>query len=189
MSGKLFVVSAPSGAGKTTLVNALLEDIKSIQDIKRVVTYTTREPRAGEKFGIDYHFIDAEDFQDKIKQNYFIEWSAVYKTFYGSPIHIIDELKFGQSYIAIVDYKGAQSIKNIYPRAHTIWIMPPSIKELENRLVLRDANTPEDLIFRLQIAQNELTHESQVKFFDYHIINDDFLRAQEALKKIILNNI
>jgi guanylate kinase len=116
-----------------------------------------------------------------------MEWSAAYNTYYGSPIHIIDDLKLGRSYIAIVDFKGAQSIKNIYEHAHTIWITPPSLEVLKERLIARGANNPEDLLFRLSLAKKELLLEAEAKFFDYHLINDDFLIAKDMLKKIVVS--
>lgn len=188
MIGRLFVVSAPSGAGKTTLVNAAIADLQDIASFNRVITYTTRLPRAGEIHGVDYHFITHEEFQAKITQNYFIEWSSAYKTFYGSPIHIIEELKKGANFIAIVDFKGAESIKEIYSEACTIWISPPSIGVLAERLLKRGLNTKKDLEFRLSLAQAEMKREGQMKFFDYQIINDDFLTAKELLKKLLLSN-
>lgn len=188
VKGRLFVVSAPSGGGKTSLVNAVLAELSGNGLYNRVITYTTRAPRQGEVHGKDYHFITAEEFQKKIAQNYFIEWSSDYKTFYGSPIHIIDELKNGTNFIAIVDFQGAESIKKIYKDACTIWIKPPSMEVLIARLVKRASNSVEDLEFRIALAQKELVREREIQFFDYHIINDNFSEASESLKKILLNH-
>ena len=121
--GKLFVISAPSGAGKTTVVHEFLLRFKNKYKLKRVVTYTTRPPRVGEEQGVDYHFVSADIFKEMISNHRFLEWSTWYDYYYGSPSSIIHEIEEGHSFILVVDRHGAQEICRSYSEAVLIWII------------------------------------------------------------------
>lgn len=183
MSGKLFVVSSPSGGGKTSLVAAVLQEIT--MPLERVITYTSRLPRPGEVQGKDYFFLTSGEFEQKIAQDFFMEWSVAYQTFYGTPISIIDEVKNGKNYIVVVDIVGVESIKSVYNQALALWIMPPSVEELRKRLELRGHNSKEDMEHRLQLAQKEMIKEQGTTLFDYKIINNEFEVAKKQLKDIL----
>src|SRR5579862_9920541 len=115
MAGRLFLVSAPSGGGKTTLVNAAIASLSREHSIKRLITYTSRSPRTGDVHGVDYHFVTPAEFQTLIEQEFFLEWSAAYGTFYGTPKEVLRDIAQGLSYIAIVDRAGAQAIYRLVP--------------------------------------------------------------------------
>jgi len=188
-TGTLFIISAPSGGGKTTLVNALLADLGPNTPLERIITYTTKQPRAGDVQGKDYHFIDKPDFEKKIKEGYFIEYSDAYDNYYGSPLYIVEQLKAGVSLIGILDRDGAREVKKAYPEAVLIWIAPPSIEELEKRLVSRGSETPESLKSRLGLAIEEISAEKAHPLYAFHVINDDFDRAKQEIAKIILKHL
>lgn len=183
--GKLFVVSGPSGVGKTTLTNSILANLGQLHNLNRVITYTTKAPRPGEVAGIDYHYISADEFRFKIAEQFFLEYSQVYGNYYGSPRSILTELKEGKSFIIVLDQPGAYSIKSFYPAAVLIWIMPPSLLELRSRLVIRQSDTIEEIERRLAIAEHEITTEQVNLRFDYHVTNQDFAKTKESLKQII----
>jgi guanylate kinase len=187
--GTLFIVSAPSGCGKTTLVEAVVQDLSSQYDLERVITYTTKKPRAEEIPEVSYHFIGRQDFEKKIQEGFFLEWSRAYIEYYGSPSSIIEGLQKGTSYIMILDLTGACSLRSILPCAQMIWICPPSIDSLECRLRLRGSDKPEEIKRRLLLAQQEISQESALKVFDFRIINESFAQAKEELKNIILSKV
>ena len=110
--GKLFVVSAPSGAGKTTIVNFIVERYGHYFNLSRVVTYTTKKPHKSEKNGLDYYFVSKEEFEQKAKEDFFIEYSTAYGHYYGSPFHIVHDLDIGKSYILVIDQNGAKNVLN-----------------------------------------------------------------------------
>ncbi len=179
--GKLFIVSAPSGTGKTTLINELLKRWNQKKSLKMVVTYTTRAKRDGEQDGIDYHFISESDFIKKIEANFFLEWSTWYNAYYGSPVSIIDDLKKGISYIAILDRVGAQKIKELYAFSILIWIEPPSLEILKERLEKRAKDNKTVIEERLKKAAIEIEQEKRNVLYDFHIINDDFEKTVHTL--------
>ena len=185
MIGKLFIVSAPSGAGKTSLVNAVIQKLNPHYTIERALTYTTRQPRHNEIPGIDYHFISSTEFEYKIMQGFFIEWSTAYGVYYGSSKIILETLETGQSVIIIVDRQGAKSIVREIHEAILVWIAPSSPIVLAQRLNNRSTETPEQIMFRLAVGQKELQNEVETKFFTHHIINDDFHDALADLELII----
>lgn len=187
MNGKLFVLSAPSGAGKTTLVNELIKKLPSL-NINRVITYTTKNPRKGEIHGVDYHFINEEEFKTKIQQGFFLEWSNAYGSYYGSPRYILEEIKSGKSYIAILDQFGAMNIKSIYVSSILIWIMPPNIEELKNRLLIRGNNNDKEIEFRLNLAKKEL-EMLKIEAFDYSFVNVDFEFTLKELENAIIKEL
>ena len=181
--GKLFVISAPSGSGKTSLINKVLEDFKEKYSLSRTITYTTRPPREKEIDGQHYHFISVDEFKEKIDQNFFIEWSTWYDYHYGSPVSTLKAIQEGKSYIMILDRLGAKDVLQTYPQTILIWIEPPSIEELEKRLLARGDS--EGIIQnRLRKAAVEMQQEKDEQSYEYHIINDDFQTAIVELKRI-----
>ena len=185
MHGKLFIISAPSGGGKTSLSKALIEKLEESPSLSKVTTYTTRLPRSSEIDGIDYHFVSSENFQNLKKQNFFIETSRYHDNWYGSPISIIDEMKKGKSFVIATDRPGVKSIKKIIPQAIFIWITIASIEELENRMKKREQQSEHHIQERLALAQQELEEEEREKLADYVVVNDNFDRALHDLKKIV----
>lgn len=186
--GKLFVISAPSGAGKTTLVKKVLEDLGNNYQLSRTITYTTRPPREGEIDGKHYHFISVDDFKEKIDQNFFIEWSTWYDYYYGSPVYTLKSIQEGKSFIMILDRLGAKDVLQTYPHAILIWIAPPSLEELEKRLLAR-GDSPGVIQNRLRKAAVEIQQENDEQFYHHHIINDNFKTALSELKQIFENKI
>lgn len=191
MSGKLFVVSAPSGAGKTTLVNKLIYSLKvDLYKIDRIITYTTRLPKKGEVAGIDYHFITETEFKNKIGESFFLEWSNAYGAYYGSPKNIINErLLAGNSLITVLDRAGAKMVKLAYPDAILIWITPPDLETLQERLNGRSRDSQAEITYRLELAQAELELEKEQKLFSYTLVNDDFNNALQDLSGIVKKEI
>jgi len=177
--GLIFVISAPSGTGKTTLCDRLL---KILPDLKMSISHTTRQPRPYEKNGIDYFFIDKKNFEKMIANDEFIEWAEVYGNFYGTSKKVIfDLIKEGYDILLDIDTQGAKNIRKLYPDSVLIFILPPSLQELEKRLLLR--NEDRDIIDkRLSKASQEI---SQYKFYDYIVINDSIEKALNDLLCII----
>jgi guanylate kinase len=178
--GRIFVVSAPSGAGKTTLLNRLLAEFP---DIRRSVSCATRPPRAGEKDGVDYFFIDEKTFRDRVNKDLFFEWEEVHSYFYGTPKEpLIQRRDQGLDTILDIDIRGAMNLRRAYPDACLIFLMPPSIEALETRLKRRQTEGQAALKRRLENARREMAEKEQ---FDYVIINDDLDRAYQELRGII----
>lgn len=178
-SGIIFVISAPSGTGKTTICEGLL---KTLDDLKMSVSHTTRKPRTGEKTGVDYHFVDEQTFHKMIENDEFVEWAEVYGNFYGTSKRAINDiLNSGHDVLLDIDIQGAKNIKRIYPESVLIFILPPSIYELEQRLI----NRKEDRAVirkRLSKAVDEI---SQYELYDYIVINDNLERAIKEILSII----
>jgi guanylate kinase len=187
--GKLFIVSAPSGAGKTTLINELIGKLKPQYNIEKAITYTSRDARAEEQQGIDYHFIPVHDFEQKISEGYFLEYSTAYGTYYGTPSYILSNLHKGNSYILVIDRAGAKQIKMQHNEAVLIWIDVPSIEVLEARLRTRGTNTEDQIQKRLEIAKIEIEEEKAHKTYNYHIINDIFENTLHELSTIIVQKL
>ncbi|MCM8817158.1 MAG: guanylate kinase [Candidatus Omnitrophica bacterium] len=174
---KIVVLSAPSGTGKTTIVNELK---KKFDNIAVSISYTTRQPRQGETDGIDYYFIDEEQFKKKIEQGFFAEWARVYDYYYGTSKSFIEEnLKKNKVVLLTIDTQGALQIKKKYPKAVLIGILPPSIKEQENRLKKR-GETPENIRKRLKASSIE--RKILMEKYDYRLINRDL---EKTIKRII----
>lgn len=183
--GKIIVLSASSGAGKTTLVHALCEHFKNKYPISRVVTYTTRVPRAGEIEGVDYYFLSIEQFQQKISEGFFIEWSSAYGAYYGSPRSIIDDTLRGMSFLLILDRAGVKQLLSAYKeRVVPIWIYT-SQENLASRLQKRGSETEKEYSFRLSLAQEETRAEKQDPLFAYHVQNDQLDESVNVLVQII----
>jgi len=179
--GLLLVLSAPSGAGKTTLSLRLLRDLP---EAVFSVSYTTRQPRGAEKEGIDYHFVDASTFQKKIEASEFVEWAEVHGHFYGSPQSVVNQVRErGGIAVFDIDVQGGNSIKRKYPDAILAFILPPSMEELERRLKERGTESDEGVRSRLLAARSEI--EKGTRSYDYIIVNDDFDRALLDLKSVI----
>jgi guanylate kinase len=179
-SGSLFVVSAPSGAGKSTLVNALLEQQPAI---KLSVSHTTREPRPGERHGVEYFFTSVEDFQARRAAGEFLESAEVHGNYYGtSRLQIEQQMREGTDVLLEIDWQGAQQIKRQFPQAVGIFILPPSIEALEARLKKRGQDAPHVIARRLLAAGGEIAHASE---FEYVIINQEFATALGELNAIV----
>jgi guanylate kinase len=179
--GKIFAISAPSGTGKTTIVKRILTEVPGLV---YSVSATTRNKRNNEKHGIDYFFITEQDFLDKIKKNEFVEWEKVYDYHYGTFKNVVDQnIEDGKNIIADVDVKGALSFKRIYPKATLIFIAPPSLDELIDRLKKRKTETDSDLAKRIERAKMELSQKDK---FDYLIVNKDLEKALSETKNLIL---
>jgi guanylate kinase len=180
MTGHLFILSAPSGAGKTTVCEALLADLP---DLRRAITTTTRPPRPGEVNGVDYFFLAREEFQEKLKAGRFLEHAVIYDNYYGSGRDYIEaELDAGRDVILVVDVQGAQSIQETGVRAVYIFLLPPSLDVLKARLVDRNTDSSEVIAKRSAQAIEEI---SRYKGYDYCVINDDLSVAVADIKAII----
>ena len=178
--GLLFIISAPAGTGKTTLVQMLTEEFPRAT---RSVTYTTREPRVGEKEGVDYFFLTEQAFQEKIKAGDFLEHAEVFGFHYGTDRAWIEKhLRAGQHVILVIDTQGADIVKKKI-KSISIFISPPSLEELKKRLLKRKTESPESLEKRLEWAQHEL---EMISHYDYHIVNDLLADAYRALKSILI---
>ena len=178
--GKLFVVTAPSGAGKTSLINALLREDPRL---KLSVSYTTRAPRPGEQDGREYHFVDEATFLAMRERGEFLESAEVHGYRYGTSKRVIAEaLSRGEDLILEIDWQGAAQVRRLYPECVGIFIHPPSIEELERRMRSRGQDAEAVIRRRLENAREELAHAGE---FEYAIINKDFETAKQSLAEII----
>ncbi len=178
--GLFIVVSAPSGAGKTTLCSALFA---ALPGIRFSVSCTTRTPRAGEVDGRDYFFISEAVFKRMISQNAFVEWAVVHGHYYGTPKkHLITSIRNGTDIVLDIDVQGGLAIKKLFPEALMIYIMAPSIAELKKRLLARGKDTGQVIALRVKNACKEL---KSLKRYDYLIINDDLAEASADLISIV----
>ena len=180
MAGNLYVVVAPSGAGKTTLVRLLLEQEAGVS---LSVSFTTRPPRPGEQDGRDYHFVDAAAFQAMIARQEFLEWAEVHGNLYGtSKTWISERLASGDDVLLEIDWQGAQQVRSVFPGAIGIFILPPSLEELTRRLTGRGTDSAETIARRLAAAEAEIRHAGE---FDYVIINDVLEQALDDLRAVV----
>ena len=180
MSGTLFVITAPSGAGKTSLIDAVMHDDATL---KLSISYTTRAPRKGEKDGVDYHFVDDPTFLAMKKRGEFLEDAHVHGHRYGTSKKVItDALARGDDLILEIDWQGARQVRAIYPQCVGIFILPPSVEELERRMRSRGQDADEVIRRRVDAAREELTHAGE---FKYAIINKHFETAKQELADII----
>ncbi|PCI61990.1 MAG: guanylate kinase [Gammaproteobacteria bacterium] len=188
VQGNLFILSAPSGAGKSSLINALLS-ADNKQQVKRTmqvsISHTTRAPRSGEVNGQHYHFVDVEQFKKLINDNAFYEYAQVFENYYGTSEAAIDQqLAQGIDVFLDIDWQGAQQVRIRKPEVTTIFIAPPSRDELANRLRDRGQDSEEIIATRMAQAQSECSHYHE---FDYIIVNDDFNQALDDLNTIVVN--
>jgi len=180
MSGNLFIISAPSGAGKTSLVSALL---KNTDHINLSISYTTRQPRLGEAEGKDYHFVSRETFLSMKANGDFLESAEVYGNFYGtSQRWISQKIATGRDVLLEIDWQGAQQVRKIFPDGIHIFILPPSLTALASRLSGRNQDSEEVITKRLQAAREDISHVNE---FDYVIINDKLNVALQQLIAVI----
>ena len=179
-SGCLFVLAAPSGGGKTSLVRALLERESGI---RLSVSYTTRNPRPGEQDGIDYHFVDEARFMALKATGEFLEHAHVHGNWYAtSAVWLRDEVQQGHDMLLEIDWQGARQVRQLMPEAVHIFILPPSLASLKERLEKRGQDAPEVIVRRLEAAREEMRHCGE---FDYVIMNQDFARAVDDLSVIV----
>jgi len=178
--GRLFVFSAPSGSGKTTIVKAVMAEYK---ELVFSISATTRANRLNEKDGIDYFFLDENSFKELIEKNEFIEWERFYDYYYGTLRSFVESnINDGKSLVLEVDVKGALKIKSEYPNSVLIFIAPPGIEELKKRLSLRNTESEEDFHKRIERAELELSFKDK---FDYVILNYDLNSAKQNVLEII----
>ena len=179
-TGHLFIVSAPSGAGKSTLCRAVR---RCLTNLHYSVSYTTRSARQGEREGIDYHFISHAEFQRGIRERRWAEWAEVHGNYYGSSSRWIEHtLKSGGDILMDIDLQGARQMVSRFPEAVTVFIMPPSLEELERRLRGRGTDDEQDIELRLKNARQEI---AQREFCRHVIVNDDLAQATQALSALI----
>ena len=178
--GRLYVVSAPSGAGKTSLLKALIERVPRI---RFSVSYTTRKPRPNEVAGRDYHFVTAARFHEMAANNEFLEHAQVFDNCYGTGVHAVEEaLANGGQLLLEIDWQGARQVRARVPEACSIFILPPSRHALEQRLKGRSTDSDEVIQRRLRDAADDIGHWTE---FDYVVVNDRFERALEDLQAIV----
>ena len=179
--GNLFILSAPSGAGKSSLINALL---KKHADMKVSVSHTTRAPRPGENNAEHYHFVSVDEFKALIAKDDFFEWAQVFDNYYGTSKQAIEEqLAAGIDVFLDIDWQGALQVREIMDDVKTIFILPPSKQELEQRLNNRGQDSAEIIAGRMAQAQSETSHYNE---YDYVVVNDDFDTALRDLETIVI---
>ncbi|MDR0879936.1 MAG: guanylate kinase [Clostridioides sp.] len=178
--GLLLVISGPSGAGKGTICKALLEDDR---DIKLSVSATTRSPREGEVDGQHYHFVSKDKFKEMIENEEFLEHAQIYDNCYGTPkAKVIENLKNGVDVVLEIEMQGAMQIKKAYPEGIFIFTLPPSLKELKNRIVGRGTETAEEIEKRFSSAFDEI---NKIKDYDYFVFNNEISNSVKEIKSII----
>lgn len=183
MKGSLYIIAAPSGAGKTSLVSKLIEQDRHIQVS---VSTTTREPRPGEVDGVNYHFVDRQTFQEKVQQGDFLEHAEVFGNFYGTSRSAVNDLlNKGKDVILEIDWQGARQVRALMPDTLGIFILPPSLKELRKRLTGRGTDSEAVIESRMSKAISEMSHYHE---FDYVVINHHFATALDELQSIFSAN-
>lgn len=180
--GLMLVISSPSGAGKTTLSRMLMDEF---DDVKLSVSATTREPRPNEEDGIHYHFKSEDDFRSMIEKREFLEWALVFDNYYGTPrADTVAKLEAGEDVLFDVDWQGADALHDQMPRdVVSVFILPPSIEALRERLAQRPGSTDEIVARRMRDAKAEMRHWRR---YDYAIVNDDLTAAYKRLERILL---
>jgi guanylate kinase len=180
MKGLLLVVSAPSGAGKSSLIDALL---KADPQLRLSVSYTTRPPRPGEQNGREYHFVDEKTFMEMLTRGEFLESAQVHGHRYGTSQAVIRQaLARGEDLVLEIDWQGAQQVRRLHPDCIGVFILPPSIAELERRMRARAQDSEDVIRRRLSVAEEEISHAPE---FEYAIINSNFDEAKQDLQAII----
>ena len=178
--GLLLVVSGPSGAGKGTICKSILDQN---DHIKLSVSATTRKPRTGEVHGVNYFFLEKGEFKTMIEEGEFLEYAQIYDNFYGTPkAAIMETLEKGQDVILEIEMQGARQVKEVYPEGIFIFVLPPSLQELKNRIVGRGTETAEEIEKRFSCAFEEI---KQIEDYDYFIVNKDVEKSVKELEAII----
>ena len=181
--GRLFVITAPSGAGKTSLVNALLA---SAPNLRLSVSHTTRPRRPTETDGREYHFVSVPQFQALIAQGQFLEHARVFDNFYGTSAAFVEkQLTAGHDVLLEIDWNGAQQVRRALPACVSVFILPPSRRALAERLAKRATDSAAVIARRLHEAAGDMSHYRE---FDYVVVNDDFAQALEDLRRIVAGN-
>ena len=182
---KLFVISSPSGGGKTSLINKLFEDTRSM-NFKKSISDTTRQKREGDINGRDYYFLSEREFKDKIEKEEYVEYATVFGNFYGTSKEEI-KTKYNNSNLVLeLDWQGAYAVRELFDDARLIFLVPPSLEDLKQRLVTRNLDSPESIENRLSEAKKEI---SKSEIYDFLILNDDFDKAFEDLSQILFESI
>lgn len=184
-TGQLFIVSAPSGTGKSTLISKLLESELG-KNFYMSISHTTRAPRTGETDGVNYHFVSKDTFKKLIAEDNFLEWAEVFGNFYGTSKKIIDEkLAAGINVILDIDWQGAINVRKFYPQAKSLFISPPSIEALRQRLIDRKTDSAEVIARRMSEAEETMSHKSE---YDFEVVNDDLEHCFAEFVKILSSN-
>ncbi len=183
--GNLFIVSAPSGAGKSSLIAALLKRFNGDDSLRLSISHTTREMRPGEVQDVSYHFVSEDEFKALIARKAFYEYACVFGHYYGTSREIVEQwLAEGNDVLFHIDWQGARQIRAQTPGARSIFILPPSLEELERRLRARGQDSDEVIKGRMEKAMREISHYSE---YDHVIINDDFDESLLQLHAVILS--
>ncbi len=178
--GKLYIVSAPSGTGKTTLCHIIME---TFDNIGYSISHTTRKPREGEAHGIDYYFVLKEEFETMVKEDKLAEWAEVHGNYYGTSVKFIREcLEAGRDVLLDIDVNGAKQITKKFPEAVTIFIMPPSMEKLRERLFSRGTDSIEVIEKRIKNAVDEIGEKN---FYRHIVVNDNLDVASNEIKELI----
>ena len=182
---KLFVISSPSGGGKTSLINKLFEDSRSV-NFEKSISDTSRQKRQGDLEGKDYYFLSEKDFKDKIKKEEYVEYATVFGNFYGTSKEEIKTKYNNSNLILELDWQGAYAVKELFDDAKLIFLVPPSLDDLKQRLIKRNLDSSEAIEKRLSEAKKEI---SKSEMYDYLVLNDDFDKAFEDLSQILFEGI
>ena len=182
---KLFVISSPSGGGKTSLINKVFEDSRSA-NFKKSISDTSRQKRQGDQEGKDYYFLSEKDFKEKIKKEEYVEYATVFGNFYGTSKNEL-KTKYNNSNLVLeLDWQGAYAVKELFDDAKLIFLVPPSLDNLKQRLIKRNLDSSEEIENRLSEAKKEI---SKSEMYDYLVLNDDFDKAFEDLSQILFDGI
>ena len=182
---KLFVISSPSGGGKTSLINKLFEDSRSA-NFEKSISDTSRQKRQGDLEGKDYYFLSEKDFKDKINKEEYVEYATVFGNFYGTSKEEIKKKYNNSNLILELDWQGAYAVKELFDDAKLIFLVPPSLDDLKQRLIKRNLDSSEEIENRLSEAKKEI---SKSEMYDYLVLNDDFDKAYEDLSQILFEGI